>query len=184
MSPLLSRRQLLLWIKMFTLNSLGSTSFFLGFEATIDAVRMSLTHKKYLRYLLAKTNMVEANLSPTPMCPSHRLKKDDNEAFDHQVSLYWKTIGSLQYLTMTLPDIIFVVNRLSQYLQSPTIKHWVACKRLLIHFASTLHYDLRFTPANPRQLTGYGDADRLSSLDDRRSTSGFCVFLGNTLITW
>ena len=44
---------------------------------------------------------------------------------------YRSIIGALQYLTNTRPDIVFIVNRLSQFLQSPTTLHWLGAKRVL-----------------------------------------------------
>ena len=119
---------------------------------------MSLTQKKYVRDLLIKTNMAEANPSPTPMCPSHKLHKGDSEAFD-QISLYRSTIGSLQYLTMTRPDIAYAVNRLSRFLQSPTVKHWTARKRLLGYLTGIQHYGLHFIATPKLQLSAFSDAD-------------------------
>ena len=132
---------------------------------------------------MAKTNMSAANSSPTPMCSNAKLCKGDGELFEHP-SLYRSTVGSLQYLTMTRPDISFAVNKLSQYLQAPTVTHWAACKRLLRYLVGTPTQGLRFTKTPTLSLTAFADADYASNLDDRRSTTGVCVFLGPNLISW
>lgn len=80
--------------KAFTLKILGSISFFPDFEATRDHTGMSLTQQKYMREVITKMSMLQANSSPTPMCPSHKLNKEDAELLD-QPSLCRSTVGSL-----------------------------------------------------------------------------------------
>lgn len=49
------------------------------------------------------------------------------ELFEHP-QLYKITIGALQYLTLTRPDIAYPVNRLSQFLKALAHEHWSKCK--------------------------------------------------------
>ncbi|XP_031282916.1 secreted RxLR effector protein 161-like [Pistacia vera] len=112
-----------------------------------------------------------------------KLRSDDNDLFDNP-TLYRSTIGALQYLTLTRPDISFTVNRLSQFLQAPTELQWQACKRVLRYVKGTLHYGLQFKLASSLNIECYADADWGSNVEDRRSTSGYCVYLGPNLIQW
>jgi hypothetical protein len=41
---------------------------------------------------------------------------------------YRSIVGALQYLTLTRPDISFAVNKVCQFLHSPTTIHWTAVK--------------------------------------------------------
>lgn len=50
------------------------------------------------------------------------------------------------------------MNKLSQYLQTPTINYWRACKRILRYIKGTLSYGLYFKPAQVMSLEGYADA--------------------------
>lgn len=59
-----------------------------------------------------------------------RLTLDDSPTFDDP-SLNRSIVGALQYLTLSRPNITFRVNKLSQFLQKPTLTHWQAYNRVL-----------------------------------------------------
>ena len=154
----------------------------MGIEAYRNSEGLLLTQTKYLHDLLVKTKMIAAKNWPSPMCSSKKLFKTDSKLFEHP-TVYRSTIGALQYLTLTRPDISFSVTKLSQFLQAPTVEHWLACKRLLRYLKGTSSVGICFRPASRLTLECFTDVDWASSIDDRRSTSGYCVFLGGNLIT-
>ena len=43
---------------------------------------------------------------------------------------YRRIVGSLQYLTLSRPDISFAVSKLAQHLEKPKPIHWTAMKRV------------------------------------------------------
>ena len=81
-------------------------------------------------------------------------------------------------------DLAFSVNKLSQFLHVPIVAHWRACKRILRYVCGTISHGIMFTLVNLLNLEGFSDADWASNLDDRKSVSGICIFLGGNLITW
>jgi hypothetical protein len=88
------------------------------------------------------------------------------------------SIVSLVYLTVTRPDIAHAVHLVSQFLATPHSTHYAAVihilrdiKRTMFHGHSTL------------DLCAYSDADWVKDLTDRCSTTGFCFFLGDSLIS-
>ena len=131
--------------------------------------------------MLNKTNLIQAKSVSTPMCSNQKLALNDSKLFDNP-TVYRSTVGAFQYLTMTRLDISFAVNKLSQYLQEPTIQYWIACKYVLRYLKGTTELGLLFKPASRLNLEWFADANWASNLDDRRSTSGQCVFLGGNLI--
>lgn len=47
-----------------------------------------------------------------------------------------------------------------------------------------LHYDLTVHKSPLSQVTTYIDADSVDFIDTRGSTSRYCIFLGDNLISW
>ncbi|XP_052289967.1 secreted RxLR effector protein 161-like [Citrus sinensis] len=117
------------------------------------------------------------------MSSSDKLVKNRGAAFENP-SLYRSLIGSLQYITLTRPEIAFTVNKLSQFLAAPTVIHWQTCKRLLRYLQSTADFGLQFFNTGKLTLTAFSDANWGSNLDDRKSVSGYCIYLGDNLISW
>lgn len=90
----------------------------------------------------------------------------------------------MQYLTITRPDISFVVNKVCQFLQSPTNLHYMAMERILRYIKGTATRDLYFQKTSSTTLNAFSDADWAGYPDDRRSTGGFAIFLGSNLVPW
>jgi len=97
--------------------------------------------------------------------------------------VYRSTIGALQYLSFIRPDIAFSVNKVAQLMQAPTDEHWSAVKRISRYLKSTIQYGLFLSRHSSVQLIVYTNTDWVRSIDDRKSTSGYCVFLGTNLIS-
>ena len=97
---------------------------------------------------------------------------------------YRRLVGKLNYLTITRPDISFPVSVVSQFLQSPCDSHWDAVIRILRYIKSTPGQGVLYENRGHTQVIGYTDADWAGSPTDRRSTSGYCVFIGGNLISW
>ncbi|XP_031262981.1 secreted RxLR effector protein 161-like [Pistacia vera] len=112
------------------------------------------------------------------MAVGTKLTLDDSKLFDNP-ALYRSTIGALQYLILSRPDIAYSVNKLSHFLKAPTQLHWQACKRLLRYIKGTSNYGVHFTKSHMFQLECFTDADWASSLHDRRSTSGCFSWCNN-----
>ena len=97
---------------------------------------------------------------------------------------YRSIVGALQYLTLTRPDLAYSVNKVCQYLHAPTTEHWIAAKRILRYVQDTLNVGITFTKSSSTFLSAFSDADWAGSLDDRRSTGGFAIFVGPNLVSW
>jgi histone deacetylase 1/2 len=66
-------------------------------------------------------------------------------------------------------------------MHDPRLPHYNHVKRILRYLKGTLAHGLHINPSSPTSLTAYSDADWAGCPDIRRSTSGYCVFLGTLL---
>jgi len=62
--------------------------------------------------------------------------------------------------------------------------HWQAVKQILRYVAGTTHFGIRFISNTDLTLCCFADADWGSDPSDRKSTSGFYIYLGSNLVTW
>ncbi|KAH9659677.1 hypothetical protein KPL70_023950 [Citrus sinensis] len=167
----------------FALKDLGDFNYFLGLEVTPSSAGLHLSQTKYVGDILKKAHMLDSKGCNTPMSVADKLYKDKGKLFENP-SLYRSIIGSLQYVTLTRPDIAFTVNKLSQFLAAPTVLHWQACKRVLRYLQCTATYGIQFYNSKSFSLTAFSDADWGSDPDDRRFVGRYCIFLGSNLVSW
>ena len=119
----------------------------------------------------------------TPLSTSIVLKLIDGTSSADSTE-FRSVIGALQYLSLTRPDISFVVNKLSQFMHKPTTTHWAAAKRLLRYLKHTIFHGIHIRRSSTSNLTTYSDADWASNFNDRKSTSAYICFLGSNPISW
>ena len=121
----------------------------------------------------------------TPLSTSEKLSAYEGVPLSSEDSTRYRSIvGALQYLTLTRPDIAFSVNKVCQFLHSPTDVHWAAVKRILRYLKQDTKVGLKITKSASMLISGFSDADWAGSLDDRRSTGGYAIFLGSNLVSW
>ncbi|GKD39658.1 ribonuclease H-like domain-containing protein [Tanacetum coccineum] len=169
-------------VYMHQLPDLGSLNYFLGISVTRDSSGMFLSQKKYAVEILENAHMVNCNSSRTPIDSESKLGADGDPISDPTV--YRSLAGSLQYLTFTHPDISYVVQQICLYMHDPREPHFSALKRVLRYVRGTLDYGLQLFSSSTTNLVAYSDVDWAGCPTTRRSTSGYCVFLGNNLLSW
>jgi len=160
----------------FPIKDLGSLNFFLGVEVHRSPTGLHLCQQRYIADLLKRTSMQFAKPVSSPMSTSSPLSQFDGTPMS-DTTLYRSTVGALHYLALTHPDIAFAVNKVSQFSHAPRDTHWTAIKRILRYLKNTLSYGLLIKPTPSSQLFAFSDANWASCPDDRKSTSGYCIFL-------
>nr|CAN72663.1 hypothetical protein VITISV_031849 [Vitis vinifera] len=167
----------------FQTKDLGKLKYFLGIEIAQSSSGVVLSQRKYALDILEETGMLDCKPVDTPMDPNVKLVPGQGEPLGDP-GRYRRLVGKLNYLTITRPDISFPVSVVSQFLQSPCDSHWDAVIRILRYIKSTPGQGVLYQNRGHTQVVGYTDADWAGSPTDRRSTSGYCVFIGGNLISW
>ena len=127
--------------------------------------------------------MLACKPTSIPMEPSAKFSSLVGDAVP-DASLYRRLIGRLLYLTLTRPSICYSVHKLSQFMSSPKVPYLQAAYRILKYLKKTPGQGLFLSARSELQLKSYCDADWVAYPNTRRSIIGFCVFLGDSLISW
>lgn len=88
------------------------------------------------------------------------------------------------YLTVTRPDLMFVVCLLSRFMADPKEEHMLIGKRVLRYLKGTLEFGVFYGRSSKLDLLGYTDSDYARDMNDRKSTSGYVFLLNGAAICW
>lgn len=138
---------------------------------------------KYSLDLLQRYGMLDCKPADTPAAPNKHLSIDDGERL-RDPTYYRSLVGALQYLTLTRPEIAHSVHEVCKFMGTPRSTHLQAAKRILWYVKGSIGASLLFRPSPSNCLTVYVDSDWAGDPDDRRSTTGLCIFLGPNAVTW
>ncbi|KAK2971003.1 hypothetical protein RJ640_001517 [Escallonia rubra] len=167
----------------FHTKDLGQLKYFLGIEVTRSKKGIFLSQRKYVLDLLVETGKAGAKPCNTPMNPSVHLTKDDGDRLDDPEK-YRRLVGKLNYLIVTRPDIAYAVSTVSQFMSEPTVKHWAALEQILCYLKGAPGLGLLYSNHGHSYIECFSDADWAGSKLDRKSTTGYCVFVGGNLVSW
>ncbi|CAJ2629530.1 unnamed protein product, partial [Trifolium pratense] len=169
--------------KRFQIKDLGNLRFFVGLEIARSKKGILLNQRKYTLELLQDSGNLAAKPSSTPYDPSLKLHDSESPPYNDP-SGYRRLIGRLLYLTTTRPDITFAVQQLSQFVSSPREVHFQAATKVLRYLKASPAKGLFFSSSSSLKLSGFSDSDWATCAITRKSITGYCVFLGTSLISW
>ncbi|XP_022030534.1 uncharacterized mitochondrial protein AtMg00810-like [Helianthus annuus] len=167
----------------FAMKDLGPLTYFLGIQVSRNADTMFLSQQSYALDIVSRAGMSTCNSVATPVDTKPKLSAAASPPFADP-TLYRSLAGALQYLTFTRPDISYAVQQICMHMHDPKTDHWNALKRIIRYIKGTADHGLTLSASTDLSLRAYTDADWAGCPDTRRSTSGYCVYMGPNLLSW
>ncbi|GMJ12590.1 hypothetical protein HRI_004928200 [Hibiscus trionum] len=177
----------------FKMKDLGELKFFLGLEIMRSKEGILVNQRKYALELIEESGVGGAKPALTPLEQNLKLTSTEYDKVCHSgdsdellidKSIFQRLIGRLIYLTHTRPDITFVVHHLSQFMQQPKKTHLDSALRIVKYVKKNPGQGILLPSDSNYELEAFCDSDWASCPITRKSVSGFCVKLGNSLLSW
>ncbi|KAL0427364.1 UNVERIFIED_CONTAM: Retrovirus-related Pol polyprotein from transposon TNT 1-94 [Sesamum latifolium] len=147
----------------FTIKDLGLAKFFLGLEIIHCSAGISVTQHKYIRDIIQDVNIASCTPANTPLPLGIKFSTQDSSLLD-DLGPYSRLLSKF-------------VNQLGQI-------HMDAALHLVRYLKGTSYQGLFFPRSDSFSLEAFCDADWVGCPDSRRSLPGYCVYLGQSLISW
>ncbi|XP_028078129.1 uncharacterized protein LOC114280015 [Camellia sinensis] len=167
----------------FEMKDLGTLNYFLGLEISHDSTGYYLSQAKYTSDLLTRAGLTNCKTTSTLVDSHTRLTPIDGD-FLSDATLYRQLVSSLVYPTMTHLDIVYAVYLVSQYMLAPRTPYYTTLLHILHYLKGTMFHGLYYSAHSSLKLRAFSDANWAGDPTDGHFTTGFCFFLGDSLLTW
>ena len=87
------------------------------------------------------------------------------------------------YLTVIRSDITFTVGVFSRFMYQSRETHWLVMIRILIYIKNCPGKDLVYEKYGYVRISEYSDLGYTGDRGDRKSTTGYCTFVGENMVT-
>ena len=170
---------------VFKIKDLGEMDSILGIRINkLENNDILLSQDNYIYNILERFNMLDSKTCRTSI--EEKLNFNlNNESNIIKVNQYQQMVGSILYLMLkTRPDLSFSITVLSQFNSRPTQEHHKYVQRILRYIKNSKNLCLHLESSNDFNLVAYADASFAPNLYNRKSISGYIIFLGNSPISW
>jgi hypothetical protein len=165
----------------FDIKDLGFLKYFLGIKIVRSPKDLFISQRKYILDLLKETEKLGCKSVSTPIDNKYKLNTENGEPVE-DINHFRRLVGRLIYLTVTRPNISFFVSQISKFMHTPRTTHLNVIEMILRYLKGTPRKEILMTNNNSNDVCGYSDVDWAGSYD-RKSTTGFCIFVGGNVAT-
>jgi len=167
----------------FSIKDLVSLIYFLGLEVAYRPKGLLLSQCKYALEIVDESGLLGAKLCAFPMEENHNLALATGPVLD-DTTRYRRLVGRLIYLTITCPDLCYLVHILYQFMQAPPEEYMNVAYRVLRHIKCTPDCGILLHTHNDLTFIDYHDSDWGAYPLSRHSLTGYLVTLGGSPISW
>ncbi|XP_019414624.1 PREDICTED: uncharacterized protein LOC109326393 [Lupinus angustifolius] len=151
----------------FDMSDLGRMKHFHGIEVKQRSNGIFICQRRYAQEVLARFDMRGCNAVKNSIVSCTRLSMDVGGVRVDE-TLFKQVVGSLMYLTVTRPDLMYVVSLISRFMSSPTMSHWLVAKIILRYLKGTTDIGILYNKGeNNLRFTAFTNNDYARNLDDR-----------------
>jgi len=125
----------------FEMTNLGFMRYFFSIEVYQSKVGIFISQSKYAHEILKRFNMTNSKEAPTPVITGLKLSKED-EGSKVAPTLFKMLICSLMYMIAIRPDIMYGVNPISRFMETPKESYWKVRKIILSYVNGTKYFGI------------------------------------------
>jgi len=171
----------------FKMKDLGELNYILGIAVVRDHANreFKLNQTGLIERTIKRFGLDVCKPSNLPMTKGQREASPGTELGPEGKTRYEGMIGSLLYIgRCTRPDIMASVGICARKVGNPTTSDEEAAERIFRYLMGTATLELAISGRGPNLVEGYSDADWATDKEDRKSVSGFAVYIYGTLVAW
>lgn len=161
----------------------GELWFFLGLHIWQTLNEIFLNQSKFTKDLVSKFRLNDSKLTNTLIRTSEKIT-ENSDGVNIDPTYYKSIIGNLLYLITSRLDITFNFGNCVHYQAAPKEFHLKVAKRVIRYFHGTVDFSLWYLFETTPIVVRFSDVDCAGNVDDRKSTSRGCFYVGNYLISW
>lgn len=161
----------------FSMSDPGRMTYFIRVKVIQNDSSIFIGQAKYAKEVLHGFGMLDVNAVKTPIVLGCRLTREGS-GDEVDATIYKQMIGSLMYLTSTIPDLMYSMCLASRYMERPTTMHNQAVKKIMWYLKGTIDLGIMYNRKGDLELKAYVDSDNARNINERKSTGGYVFMLG------